>query len=312
MDAPSILFMGTPDFAVPSLKILIENRMPLVGVVTQPDRPQGRGRRLLPPPVKSLAESHGLPVLQPERVRDEAFLKIFRDLAPELVVVVAFGQILPGDMITHPRFGCINVHPSMLPKYRGAAPIQWSLIKGETTTGMTIMRLDEGVDSGDILLQKPVPIAPEETFGSLHDRLAVLGAEMLFRTIGMIMDQSIQPLRQDHTQATLAPRIKKEDCLIDWSKSVKEVLSLIRGLSPTPGAYTHLDGKKLKIYAARGEESPSVPPPGVVENLPDGRLSIAAADGLVYPDDIQMENKNRMSVRDFLRGYRITSGTIMG
>jgi methionyl-tRNA formyltransferase len=312
MHAPSILFMGTPDFAVPSLKILIENKMPLVGIVTQPDRPSGRGRRLLPPPVKVLAEAHGLPVWQPARIRDEAFLKIFRDLAPELVVVVAFGQILPGEMLTRTRFGCVNVHPSLLPKYRGAAPIQWSLIKGETTAGMTIMRLDEGVDSGDILLQKPVPIAPEENFGGLHDRLAILGAEMLFQAIGMLIDQSIRPVTQNHEEATLAPRIKKEDCLIDWNRSVKDVLSLIRGLSPSPGAYTFLEGKKLKIYAARGEASTSVPPPGTVSVLEDGRLSIATDDGFVYPDDIQMENKNRMSMRDFLRGYRIGTGTILG
>jgi methionyl-tRNA formyltransferase len=311
MHAPSILFMGTPEFAAPSLKILIENKMPLVGVVTQPDRPSGRGRQLTPPPVKMIAQAHGLPVFQPERIRDESFLKLFRELAPELVVVVAFGQILPGEMLTHPRFGCINVHPSMLPKYRGAAPIQWSLIKGETTTGMTIMRLDEGVDSGDILLQEPLPIDPEENFGSLHDRLAEVGARMLYRTIGMIADQSIRPIPQNHAEATLAPRIKKEDCLIDWNQSVKDVLSLIRGLSPTPGAYTHLEGKKLKIYAARGEESPTVLPPGTVSLSEDGRLSVAAKDGFVYPDDIQMENKNRMSMRDFLRGYRVAPGTTL-
>jgi methionyl-tRNA formyltransferase len=312
MHAPSILFMGTPDFAVPSLKILIENKLPLVGVVTQPDRPSGRGHRLMPPPVKMLAQAHGLPVLQPERIRDESFLQIFRELAPELVVVVAFGQILPGEMITHPKFGCINVHPSMLPKYRGAAPIQWSLIKGETTTGMTIMRLDEGVDSGDILLQEPLPIEPEENFGSLHDRLAEVGARMLYRTITMIQDQSIQPVPQDHAKATLAPKIKKEDCLLDWNRRVKDVLSLIRGLSPSPGAYTYLDGKKLKIYSAKGEESPTVLPPGTVNLAEDGRLAIATSNGFVYPDDIQLENKNRMSMRDFLRGYRIGTGTILG
>jgi len=312
MNAPSILFMGTPDFAVPSLKILIEKQMPLMGVVTQPDRPSGRGRRLLPPPVKVLAEAHNLPVFQPERIRDESFLKIYRNLAPELVVVVAFGQILPGEMITQPRFGCVNVHPSLLPKYRGAAPMQWSLIRGEETTGMTIMRMDEGVDSGDILLQKPVPITPEENFGSLHDRMAILGAGMLFQTISMIADQTIRPLQQDHAQATLAPRIKKEDCIIDWSKSVREILSLIRGLSPSPGAYTFLDGKKLKIYAARGEASSTVPPPGTVSVTEDGRLAVAAADGFLHPEDIQMENKNRMSISDFLRGYRITPGTFLG
>ncbi len=312
MHKPSILFMGTPEFAVPSLKILIDHRMPLAGVITQPDRPRGRGRQLAPPPVKILAEAHGLSVLQPERIRDEAFLQVFRDLAPELVVVAAFGQILPGEMISRPPLGCINVHPSLLPKYRGAAPIQRSLINGDETTGMTIMRMDEGVDSGDILLQEPVPILPEENFGSLHDRLAEIGARMLYRTIEMIIDQSVRPIRQDHAKATPAPRIRKEDCVIDWSRSVKEVLSLIRGLSPDPGAYTFLNGKKLKIYAARGEASPSPPAPGTVSNPAAGEPAVAAADGFVYPEDIQMENKNRMSVRDFLRGYRITPGTTMG
>jgi len=312
MHAPSILFMGTPDFAVPSLQILIENRLPLVGVVTQPDRPSGRGRHFTPPPVKVLAEAHHLPIFQPERIRDESFLKIFRELSPELVVVVAFGQILPGEMLTRPRFGCVNVHPSLLPKYRGAAPIQWSLIRGETVTGMTIMRMDEGVDSGDILLQEPAPIAPEVNCGSLHDRLAILGAEMLFATISLIMAGTVHPVKQDPSQATLAPRIKKEDCVINWSRSVRDVLSLIRGLSPSPGAYTMLDGKKLKIYAARGEATPAVLPPGTVSILSDGCLAVAAADGLVYPEDIQMENKNRMAMRDFLRGYRIAPGTTLG
>ncbi|MDX9746233.1 MAG: methionyl-tRNA formyltransferase [Syntrophales bacterium] len=313
MQAPSILFMGTPDFAVPSLKILIGNGAPLTGVVTQPDRPSGRGRRLTPPPVKVLAEASNLPLFQPERIRDESFLKIFRDLAPALVVVVAFGQILPMEMITRPRYGCINVHPSLLPKYRGAAPIQWSLIRGETMTGMTIMQMDEGVDSGDILLQEAVPIAPRDNFGSLHDRLAVLGAEMLLKTIGMIADGSIRPVKQDHSRATLAPRIKREDGLIDWSKGVREILSLIRGLSPNPGAYTFLDGKKLRVYAARGEASASGSSPGTVLRVgKDGNPAIAAADGLVYPEEIQMENRKRMSMADFLRGYRVTPETILG
>jgi len=312
MQKPSILFMGTPEFAVPSLKILIDHQMPLVGVVTQPDRPKGRGRQLAPTPVKILAEAHGLSVLQPEKIRDEAFLHVFRDLAPELVVVAAFGQILPGEMISRPRLGCINVHPSLLPKYRGAAPIQRSLINGDETTGMTIMMMDEGVDSGDILLQEPVPIDPEDNFGSLHDRLAQIGARMLYRTIGMIIDQSVRPIRQNHAAATLAPRIKKEDCLIDWGRSVKDVLSLIRGLSPDPGAYTFLGGKKMKIYTARGEASPSSPAPGTVSTPTTGELAVAVADGFIYLLDIQMENKNRMPVRDFLRGYRIGSETTLG
>jgi methionyl-tRNA formyltransferase len=312
MHKPAILFMGTPDFAVPALRILIERQMPPKCVVTQPDRPSGRGRRLMPPPVKVLAEAHGIPILQPERIRDQSFLELFREMAPELVVVVAFGQILPGEMITRPRYSCINVHPSLLPKYRGAAPIQWSLIRGEETTGMTIMRMDEGVDSGDILLQKLVPILPEENCGSLHDRLSQIGAEMLCETINMILEGTARPVQQDHSQATLAPRIKKEDCIIDWNRSVREILALIRGLSPSPAAYTILDGKKLKIYAARGEEASPALSPGTTVMQPDGRLAVAAATGLIYLDDIQLENKNRMSMGDFLRGYRIPPGTVLG
>ena len=296
--------MGTPDFALPSLEILLQHELAVIGVVTQPDRPKGRGRRPVPPPVKIIAENHGLPVFQPEKIREGDFLQIFRELSPDLVVVVAFGQILPEEMLTQPKYGCINVHPSLLPRYRGAAPIQWSLIRGEKTTGVTIMRLDEGVDSGDILLQEEIAIAPEETFASLHDRLAETGARMLYQAIGMLIEQSIRPIPQDHTKATLAPRLKKEDGLINWHMGVQEILSLIRGLSPEPGAYTYINRKKLKVFAAAGIISPPAEPPGTIHIPAKNKLTITAGDGVIFPLNVQGENKNRMPIQNFLQGYR--------
>lgn len=304
--------MGTPDFAIPSLKLLLQHDLSIAGVVTQPDRPKGRGRHLVPPPVKVIATAHDLPVFQPEKIREESFLRLFRKLAPDLVVVVAFGQILPREMLTQPRYGCINIHPSLLPQYRGAAPIQWSLIRGEKVTGVTIMRLDEGVDSGDILLQETVAIAPEETFASLHDRLAETGARMLYQTIGMLIDQSICPIPQDHTKATLAPRLKKEDGLINWHSNVQEILALIRGLSPEPGAYTYIDGKKLRIFAASGIISPPANPPGTMNIPQKNQLAITAGDGTIFPFDVQGENKKRMAIQNFLQGYRMGKESIAG
>jgi len=305
MENISVLFMGTPDFAIPSLKILLNHGQCFAGVVTKPDRPKGRGRLLVPPPVKVIADANELPVFQPEKIREESFLRIFRELAPDLVVVVAFGQILPREMLTLPPYGCINVHPSLLPQYRGPAPIQWSLIRGEKVTGVTIMRLDEGVDSGDILLQEEVVIGEDETFASLHDRLAEIGARMLYKTIGMLIDGSIRPIPQDHTKATSAPLLKKEDGLINWHMNVREILALIRGLSPDPGAYTHIGGKTLKIFAASGVLSPPADPPGTMRIPEKGKLVITAADGLVFPVDVQGENRKRMSIQNFLQGFRL-------
>jgi methionyl-tRNA formyltransferase len=305
MKKMSLLFMGTPHFAVPALQILLDHGLSIAGVVTQPDRPRGRGRLLTPPPVKVFAETHGLPVFQPEKIREEDFLRIFRKLAPDLVVVAAFGQILPHEMLIQPQYGCINIHPSLLPQYRGSAPIQWSLIRGEKVTGVTIMRLNEGVDSGDILLQEEVIIAEEETFASLHDRLAEIGARMLYQTIEMLMDNSIRPIPQDHAKATLAPRLKKEDGLINWRMNVREILALIRGLSPDPGAYTYIDGKKLTIFAASGVISPPTDPPGTIHIPQKGKLTISAGNGIISPLDIQAENKKRMSIQNFLQGYRM-------
>ncbi|MDD4998070.1 MAG: methionyl-tRNA formyltransferase, partial [Syntrophales bacterium] len=297
-----ILFMGTPDFAVPSLAALIRSGRAVAGVVTQPDRPKGRGRQAAVPPVKVLAQSHGIAVHQPERVRDAAFLEVFRGIAPDLVVVAAFGQILPKEILVCPKHGCINVHPSLLPRCRGAAPIQWTLIRGETKTGVTIMQMDEGVDSGDILLQEETPIGPEEDFGALHDRLSLMGAELLIRTVEAIESGKAVCTPQDPALATIAPRLKKEDGRIHWETGCREILNLIRGLSPAPGAYTCLNGKVLKIFSAAVSECRHEKPPGTAGPLSEEGLAVAAGDGYVLLREVQLENKNRMSIRDFLRG----------
>lgn len=309
---PRILFMGTPEFAVPSLELLVEKAYPVIGVVTQPDRPRGRGQRLIASPVKEAAGRHGLAVHQPEKVRAPEFLKIFRGLAPDMVVVVAFGQILPKDMIEGPPLGCINVHPSLLPKYRGAAPMNWALIRGEAKTGITIMRMDEGVDSGDILIQEETAVEPGETHDRLHDRLAVMGARCLLRTLEGLADGTVRPTPQDHAHATLAPRLKKEDGLIRWERPARDISHVVAGFSSVPGAFTFLDGKILKVYSADAEEGPVSEPPGSIIEPTTRGLKIAAGGGYVYLKDVQLESKKRMSIADFLRGFRFTPGGRLG
>jgi len=311
MSTPKIVFMGTPEFAVPSLEILIMHNYQIAGVVTQPDRPRGRGRIPALTPIKALAEKYNLPVNQPERMRDREVTDYFRDLAPDLVVVVAFGQILPREILEIPKMGCINVHPSLLPKYRGAAPMNWTIIRGEVKTGVTIMLMDEGLDTGDILSREETVIDPEETFGKLHDRLANMGAVLLLKTVEMIVNGVVTRTSQDDFLATYAPRLKKEDGLINWNKDVSQVVNLIRGLSPVPCAYTFYKGKMLKIFSAKGKTSYNVGTPGGIGSETDLGLPVAAKNGYVYLREIQMENKKRMSVHDFLRGFRMTPGDIL-
>ncbi len=310
---PRILFMGTPEFSVPSLELLVEKTYPGIGVVTQPDRPKGCGRRLISSPVKEAAERHGLAVLQPERVRAPEFLEIFRGLAPDMIVLVAFGQILPKDIIDSPPLGCVNVHPSLLPRYRGAAPMNWALIRGEVKTGVTIMWMDEGVDSGDILLQEETPIEPGETYDHLHDRLAVLGAQCLLRTIEGLAAGTVRRIPQDHSLATLAPRLKKEDGLIRWEAPARDIVHFVAGLSSVPGAYTHLDGKVLKVFAAEAQDAaPVCEEPGTIVGAGPKGLQIAAGGGYVYLKDVQLESKKRMPITEFLRGFRFVPGKKLG
>jgi len=305
---PKILFMGTSEFAVPSLAIIIRNGYPIVGVVTQPDRPKGRGKTVQPSPVRIFAEKNHLSVMQPEHIRDKVFLDAFRSLSPDMVVLAAFGQILPREIIEAPAMGCINVHPSLLPKYRGAAPINWALIQGEEITGVTIIMMDEGLDSGNILLQEETMIGPEETFGELHDRLSEMGSELLLKTIRMIVEGAIRQIPQDVSAATYAHRLNKEDGRIRWDTNVSNITNLIRGLSPSPCAYTFLEGKKLKIFAAGREEAPVTEPAGKIDRETERGLQVAAKNGYIYLYDVQLENRKRMSVHDFLMGYRIAPG----
>jgi methionyl-tRNA formyltransferase len=308
---PKILFMGTPEFAVPSLKILLEQDQAVIGVVTQPDRPKGRGKQPAPPPLKVFAASHRIPVFQPERVRSPEFLDLFGRLAVDLVVVVAFGQILPKEMLEQPGLGCINVHPSLLPRYRGAAPLNWTIIRGETLTGVTIMQMDEGMDSGDILLQEETAIGPQETVGDLHDRLAVRGAQLLVETIEKIEKGTIRRIPQDHAAATFAPRLKKEDGLIHWGADVWEIVRLIRGLSPAPCAYTFFEGKILRIFQAVGIDTPSPALPGALL-ISENELIVSAGNGMVSLLNVQLEGKKRMPIHEFLRGCRLKTGDRLG
>lgn len=311
MSTPKIVFMGTPEFAVPSLEILITHDYQIVSVVTQPDRPKGRGRIPALPPIKDFAEKYNFPVNQPKRMRDQEVIDYLRDLSPDLIVVAAFGQILPREILEIPKMGCINVHPSLLPKYRGAAPINWTIIRGEVKTGVTITLMDEGLDTGDILSQEETMVNPEETFGKLHDRLANMGAALLLKTVKMIVSGTVTRTSQDDSLATYAPRLKKEDGLINWNKDASQIVDLIRGLSPVPCAYTFYKGKMLKIFSAKGEVSHDAGAPGKISSETKLGLPIAAKNGYVYLREIQLENKKRMSVHDFLRGFRIPPGDIL-
>jgi len=312
MSHPRILFMGTPAFALPALEQLYNRNHPVIGVVTQPDRPHGRGQKEVAPPVKLLAQKLGLPVYQPEKVKDPAFLEIFHELNPEMVVVAAYGQILPKDIIDFPPLRCLNIHPSLLPKYRGAAPINWAIIRGETKTGVTIMHMDEGMDSGDILLQQETPIAAAENYGQLHDRLAIQGATLLIAAIDRMSAGTALPKPQEASEVTFAPRLKKETGMICWNSGVEDIVNLIRGLSPTPAAYTYLSGQVLKIFAASIEKGNPKDTPGQIGVQTDRGLAVAAADGYVFLKEIQLAGKKRMTVDDFLRGYHLDPKTIFG
>ena len=312
MSKPTIVFMGTPEFAVYSLDILTAYEYPVIGVITQPDRPKGRGQALTPSPVKVFAEQRHLTVFQPDKVRNAEFLSLFRELSPDLVVVAAFGQILPREILEGPKMGCINVHPSLLPEYRGAAPINWSLIRGAEKTGVTIMRMDEGMDTGDILIQEETMIETDESYGMLHDHLAKMGAELLIKTIDMMQQGLCQRTPQNNSLATYAPRLKKEDGLIRWDSDIHSIVDLIRGLSPTPCAYTFFKGKKLKIFSATGKAGPVEVNAGKLHQETDKGLSVAAKNGWVYLKDVQLESKKRMSIQDFLRGSIISPEDTVG
>jgi methionyl-tRNA formyltransferase len=311
-EKPRILFMGTPDFALPALDILHKNAFPVIAVVTQPDRPAGRGQKETVPPVKRLAQERGLPVLQPSRVKDSSFMEKIHSLQPDMIIVAAFGQILPKAIIDLPPLGCLNIHPSLLPKYRGAAPINWSIIQGETKTGVTIMLMDEGMDSGDILAQEEIPLETTDIYGSLHDRLAKIGASLLLQTVLQVITGSIQRQPQDTSAVTYAPRLTRETGRIQWQDRASRIVNLIRGLSPSPAAYTFLDGQMLKIFSAEAKPGDVHLPAGFV-GLPcfDG-MPVASSDGFVILKEVQLAGKKRMAAKDFLRGHPLKPDTVFG
>lgn len=305
-----LVFIGTPEFACPTLQKLIDRGEQVVAVVTQPDRPKGRGQQLAAPPVKLLAERHAIPVLQPAKVRAPEFIEVLRELSPDLIVVVAFGQILPKALLDLPRHGCINVHASLLPRYRGAAPINWCIVNGETETGVTTMQMDVGLDTGDMLLKKTTPISPNEDAQELHDRLSLLGAEALAETLDLLVAGRLVPEKQDDALSCYAPMLKKETGLIEWDRPAQEILNQVRGLTPWPGAYTFLEGKTLKIFRCRTAGGSGAP--GTVLEADRSGLVVACGEGGLLIDELQLEGKKRLSARDFLAGYKIEPGTVLG
>jgi len=304
--------MGTPAFALPALQRLHNAGHEIVGVVTQPDRPQGRGQIAAPSPVKILAQRLELPVYQPENIKDATVLELIKNLSPEMIVVAAFGQILPKAILEIPLYGCLNIHPSLLPKYRGAAPINWTLINGETKTGVTIMMMDEGMDSGDILAQEETDIEAAENFGRLHDRLARLGAQLLLTTLPDVIAGNCHRRPQNHAEATFAPRLTKETGKINWQDDASHICNLIRGLSPSPGAYSFLSGKLIKILAEESEPQETNKTPGAIIEQTKNALKIAAGDGCVLIKEVQLSGKKKMPIEDFLRGYPLKPNTVFG
>lgn len=307
-----VIFMGTPDFSVGTLEALISAGHEVVLAVTQPDKPKGRGKALQAPPVKTAALAHGIEVFQPRRVREPESVEYLRSFHADIIVVVAFGQILPKEILEMPPFGCVNVHASLLPKYRGAAPIQWAVIDGEPVSGVTTMRMDEGLDTGDIIMKEEVVLDPKETGGSLFEKLSRTGAELCVRTLAAIEDGTAVYTPQDHSQATKTGLIHKKFGLIDWRKSAKELECLIRGLNPWPSAYTKLNGKTLKIWDADVISENTGEEPGTVTDVTKSAVFVQTGDGILKLNEIQMEGKKRMSCDAFLRGYSMKSMEKLG
>ena len=308
-----ILFMGTPDFALFTLKALVEAGEEIVGVVTQPDKPRGRGYELCPPPVKVYALEQGLPVYQPTTLKNGAFDEELQVLAPDLIVVVAYGKILPKAVLDYPKYGCINVHGSILPAYRGAAPMQRAIIDGKTETGITTMQMTEGLDTGDMLVTVRVPIGENDNFEDIHDRLGAAGAEALTETLARLRAGTLTATVQDDSLATYAAKIEKADCLLDFNADARTVHNLVRGLSPIPLSFTRTpDGKMLKVIESRVGKGTTTAAPGTVIAL-EGAVTVACGNGTTL-DILRLlpEGKGRMSAADYIRGRRLSVGDLLG
>ena len=304
-----IIFMGTPDFAVGTLEEIIKAGHEVALVVTQPDKPKGRGGAVQFPPVKECAIAHNLPVFQPEKVKETANIEYLRQFEPDMIVVAAFGQILPKAILDMPKYDCINVHASLLPKYRGAAPIQWAILNGDEFTGVTIQRMDIGVDCGDMIAKKQIRIAEDETGGSLFDKLAEVGETLCVETMERIEKGNVEYIPQDHEQATHVSMIDKELGNIDWTKPAVEIERLVRGLNPWPSAFTHLNSKTFKVWKAKVIAENSSMKPGTVCKVTKDSLEVQTGEGVLSLLEVQLEGKKRMEVDAFLRGCQIEEGT---
>ncbi len=318
---PTIVFMGTPDYAVPSLEKLVDHGHAIQAVVTQPDRPKGRSRKPISPPVKQAAERFGLEIFQPERASDSQFCEIIQKFGPDLLVVVAFGQVLKRELLNIPRWGGLNIHASLLPKYRGAAPIQWAIINDEAETGLSAMRMDEGLDTGPVLFQEVVPIGPEETAGELHDRLARRSGEVLLKIIEGLTEHRLIETAQDNALATYAPKIDRGISKVTWDRSARAISALIRALDPWPGARTLAGGKEIKLFSAKVEDREGRDParspaesgiPGRVSGHSDVGLLVETGDGTIRIRELQAPGRRRLPASDFLRGFPIDEGTVLG
>jgi len=307
-----LIFMGTPQFAVPGLRALHESGYDICLVVTQPDRPKGRGRIVTPSPVKAIAIDLGIQVIQPASIKTAEFSEQIKSHKPDFQIVIAYGKILSENILAIPRVGTINIHASLLPKLRGPAPIQWAVINGERQTGITAMLMDKGMDTGDILLTAPEPVLPEDTAGTLHDRLAVKGAKVLIETLKKFADRTIHPTPQDHSLATYAPLLSKDDGLIDWSESAQSLERFIRGVTPWPGAYTFFEETRLKIFKSAPIAAATAEPPGTVQQGFPDELRVATGDGMLSILEIQGAAAKRMPIKDYLKGHDIPPGSVLG
>ena len=302
-----VVFMGTPDFAVPTLKALIEKHE-VLAVISQPDKPKGRGKKLQPTPVKIVAEEAGIPVYQPEKIKSPEFMETLKTIKADVFVVVAYGQILPQTVLDMPKYGCINVHGSLLPKYRGAAPIQWSIIDGEEVTGVTIMYMEKGLDTGDMLLKREIPIDPEDTYGSLHDKMAPVGAQALIEVLDMLEKGSVRPEKQDDEKSSYVSVINKSLGLIDWNKNAKDIVDLVRGLDPVPGAYGYFNGEQIKIWSAAVLDGFNGEAGTVVYTDKKKGFAVAAGDKAVLVREMQAKGGKRMESSAYMRGHEIKVG----
>lgn len=306
-----VIFMGTPEFAIPTLELLHKEGYEIPLVITQPDRPKGRGKKLTPPPVKIKGEELRLNIYQPKKVNSEDSVSKIKEITPDFIVVVAYGQILKREILDAPKYGCINVHASLLPYYRGAAPINWTIINGEEKTGITTMHMNEGLDTGDMLLQKSVEIGEDETAEDLHDKLKIMGAELLIKTLRGLEKGEIKGIPQDDNKATYAPMLDKNTGKIDFSKSAKEIKNLVRGTTPRPGAYIVYKGKKVKVFSVEIDNKSVNEPLGKVLNVDDNGIYISTRDGCLVIKELQFPGKKRMTVKEYLVGNKFEKGIIL-